>query len=70
MAKKVTTITHSDGTKETVVEQKKGVGHALWVSLGAAFVIAMVIKTWWLGIVIGALVVIAIIGGFVERSKK
>jgi hypothetical protein len=69
MAKRVTRITRSDGTHEESVTQKRGALHHFWVFCAFLFVLAMVIRTWWLGVVIAALVALAIYGGIEERKQ-
>jgi hypothetical protein len=70
MSKKVTKITHSDGTEETVVTQTKGFFHYLGVFLAILFVLVMAVHTWWLGVIIILLCIIGIIGKIDEIKKS
>ena len=62
MSKKVTKITRSDGSSEEIVETKKGFWYWLGVFFAVTFVLVMAVHTWWLGIAILVLLVVALVG--------
>lgn len=59
MAKKVIHITRSDGTSETIVQQKK---HPFWAFVGMLIGLGILFHTWWVGaIVVGWLILCVVV---------
>ena len=68
MSRKVIKVTRSDGSSEEIVETKQGFLHWLGVVFAVMFVLVMAVHTWWLGMAILLLLVVALVGRRANES--